>query len=77
MIVIEPVNEAHALLVVRALNEWLQTGFIGGVACNNGHGWLGPHGDISYGDGYGYGFGWGNGRGGGYNEELEEPEEPE
>jgi hypothetical protein len=74
MIVIEPLNEAHALLVIRALNEWLQTGFIGGVECNNVFGWLGPHGDISYGDGYGFGWDYGNGYGGGYNEERAEPE---
>jgi hypothetical protein len=30
MIPINPVNDAHALLVIAALNEWLQTGFIGG-----------------------------------------------
>jgi hypothetical protein len=30
MIPINPVDDAHALLVIAALNEWLQTGFIGG-----------------------------------------------
>ena len=83
MIVIEPVDEAHALLVIRALDEWLQTGFIGGVACN-GNGWLEERGNgFGNGNGWGYGTGegggYGHGGGYGYGDDgaNEEPEEPE
>jgi hypothetical protein len=73
MIVIEPVDEAHALLVIQALDEWLQTGFIGGVACGDGsgHGWGYGRGN---GRGDGSGWGYGRGNGGGYNKELLEAE---
>jgi len=59
MIPINPVDDAHAALVIGALNAVLQTGFIGGKRDGSGGG--GSGGD---GHGYGDGYGWGNGEGG-------------
>ena len=55
MIAIVPISDAHALLIIAAMNEWLQTGFIGGQADGVG----GPA--NAGGGGWGYGDGEGDG----------------
>ena len=53
MIPIIPIDDAHAALVIAALNEFLRTGFIAGAQ----DGW-GPPASPA-GDGYGQGWGYG------------------
>jgi len=57
MIPINPVNDAHALLVIASLNAVLKTGFIGGGRDGWGSGW----GNAADGGGYGAGDGYGDG----------------
>jgi len=60
MIPINPVDDAHAALVIGALNAVLQTGFIGGER----DGWGSGINSYGTGDGNGDGYGYGSGDGG-------------
>jgi len=76
MIPITTMDDAHALLVIAALNAVLQTGFIGGEENGWGYG-NGDYGEVDGdGDGYGCGdcgLGWGYGGGDGGNNSVSVP----
>ena len=64
LLTIEPVNEAHGMLIVEAFNRF----FIDGGGQPDGDGGHGNGGGMSNGDGYGDGFGsFGDADGGNYN----------